>query len=456
MARSLRLLSAIFVSFAVGSVVFAESTKVIVTVEKPSPAGHEMGKSPFHGKRPAVDVAILLDTSNSMDGLIHQAKSQLWTIVQQFAKAKKHGQTPLLRVALFEYGNMGLPASEGYIRQVVPLTDNLDRLSEALFALTTNGGDEYCGQVIDVAVKSLDWSKEPNGYKAIFIAGNEPFTQGPVDYKDACKLAIERGVVVNTIHCGNGDEGRQGMWQDGARIAEGKSFNIDQDRAVVQIKCPQDEIIIRLNTELNKTYLWYGDQSTRQYNCANQAAQDSNASTLGSGVIVARAAAKSSATYDNRSRDLVDAISEDKDVLSKVKTEELPEQLQKLPAEDRDEVRDRDGRQASRDSAADRRALAEAGRIHRPRAEETSRRRGCRNARRRRSDRHPTAAGRLGLRAGELERFSNCCDRSPRPRRSRSQEFGGVGHDAWNPIRNLGYHKLQSALRRRVSPRSPP
>jgi hypothetical protein len=71
-------------------------------------------------------------------------------------------------VALFEYGNMGLPASEGYIRQVVPLTDDLDKLSESLFALSTNGGDEYCGQVIDRAAKSLDWAKEPNGYKAIF------------------------------------------------------------------------------------------------------------------------------------------------------------------------------------------------------------------------------------------------------------------------------------------------
>jgi len=233
-------------------------------------------------------------------------------------------------VALFEYGNMSLPASEGYIRQVVPLTDDLDKLSGALFGLTTNGGDEYCGQVIDVAVKSLDWSTEPNGYKAIFIAGNEPFTQGPTDYKDACKLAIERGVVVNTIHCGNGDEGRQGMWQDGAKLAEGESFNIDQDRAVVQIRCPQDEIIIRLNTELNKTYLWYGAESNRRFYYENQAAQDSNASGMGGGTIVARAAAKATESYSNRNRDLVDTLKEDKNALSKVKSEELPAELQKL------------------------------------------------------------------------------------------------------------------------------
>jgi hypothetical protein len=72
-----------------------------------------------------------------MDGLIGQAKSQLWNIVQQFADAKKNGMTPALRVSVFEYGNTNLPATEGYIRQVV-LTDDLDSVSQALFQLTTN------------------------------------------------------------------------------------------------------------------------------------------------------------------------------------------------------------------------------------------------------------------------------------------------------------------------------
>ena len=333
MNRSISFCAAMLVLLAAGSLAAAKSPTVIIKVEGAGLKPHLDGKSPFRGQRPTVDVALLLDTSNSMDGLIHQAKSQLWTIVQQFATAKKHGRTPLLRVALFEYGNLNLPASEGYIRQVVPLSDDLDKLSEALFALTTNGGDEYCGQVIDRAVKSLDWSKEPNGYKAIFIAGNEPFTQGPVDYKTACKLAIERGIVVNTIHCGNSEEGRRGMWQDGAKLAEGESFNIDQDRAVVQIKCPQDEIIIRLNTELNQTYLWYGAANERRDYSENQVAQDANAGGLGGGVLAARAAAKATSGYSNRNRDLVDTLREDKDILRKVKSAELPELLQKMPAE---------------------------------------------------------------------------------------------------------------------------
>lgn len=339
---SLKTLTALalapMLAMALGTATYAK-TKVVITVEKPEPpvekVPEDTTKPPFAGKRAAVDVAILLDTSNSMDGLISQAKSQLWTIVQQFAKAQKDGQTPVLRVALFEYGNTGLPASEGYLRQVVPLIDDLDKLSESLFALTTSGGDEYCGQVIDQAITRLDWSKEPNGYKAIFIAGNEPFTQGEVDYQKSCKRAIENGVIVNTIHCGDHATGVSGKWRHGAQLAEGEFFNIDQDKAVVHIDCPQDKIIIELNAQLNKTYLWYGKSSLRQQYAENQVAQDSNAESLSRGVAVQRAATKASKAYDNRMRCVVDRMMIDGDALEKIKEEELPVVLKKLKPEAR-------------------------------------------------------------------------------------------------------------------------
>lgn len=327
---------ALIVSLVVATLGSAAAKKVVITVEKPEAVPPVNATPPFTGTRASVDVAILLDTSNSMDGLIRQAKSQLWTIVQQFAKAQKNGQTPVLRVALFEYGNTGLPAAEGYIRQVVPLTDDLDQLSEALFALKTNGGDEYCGQVIEEALTRLDWSRETNGYKAIFIAGNEPFTQGSVDYRESCKRAIEMGVMVNTIHCGAHQTGVDGKWRHGAQLAEGEFFNIDQDRKIVHIDCPQDEIIIKLNAELNKTYLWYGTEEARSKFSRNQRAQDSNAALESESVIVNRVAIKAGAAYKNLGRCVVDTFMEDADVLKKVEEQDLPEVLQKLDADKRE------------------------------------------------------------------------------------------------------------------------
>src|SRR3954464_11367841 len=88
----------------------------------------------------AIDVAICLDTSNSMDGLIGSAKAKLWDIVNDLAKVKP---TPNLRVALYSYGNDGYAPAAGWVRKELDLTNDLDALYQKLFALTTHGGTEY-------------------------------------------------------------------------------------------------------------------------------------------------------------------------------------------------------------------------------------------------------------------------------------------------------------------------
>ena len=170
-------------------------------------------------KRPLVQIALLLDTSNSMDGLIEQAKSQLWKISNEFIKARQEGVAPEVQIALYEYGKSSLARESGWIRQILPLTTDLDKVSEELFALRTNGGDEFCGWVIKRAVDDLEWSPASDVYKVIFIAGNEPFTQGPVNYAGSCKAAITKGIIVNTIHCGDEATGVNTKWKDGANVA---------------------------------------------------------------------------------------------------------------------------------------------------------------------------------------------------------------------------------------------
>jgi hypothetical protein len=207
---------------------------------------------------PRVQIALLLDTSSSMDGLIDQARRQLWTVVNTFAKARRGSQLAQLEIALYEYGKSSLAAEGGYIRQIVPFTTDLDKVSEELFALKTNGGEEYCGKVIQQATRNLEWSKAKGDLKLIYIAGNEPFTQGPVSYQTAIADAKERGITVNTIHCGSAQEGSSTGWAAAAKFAQGQSLNIDQNRAIAYIAAPQDDELARLGTELNKTYLGYG------------------------------------------------------------------------------------------------------------------------------------------------------------------------------------------------------
>ncbi len=274
-----------------------------------------------------VQIALLLDTSNSMDGLINQAKAQLWDIVNEFTYARCHNKSrPRLEIALYQYGNNDLASREGYIQQVLGFSSDLDEISEKLFSLTTNGGEEYCGQVIHTSLKQLDWSKNRDHLKLIFIAGNEPFTQGKLNYKDAALQAKENDVVINTIFCGDYHQGIQTEWKKGALLSGGEYMAIDHNQRIVHIDTPYDELIIKLNNRLNKTYISYGAAGASKV--AQQSAQDANAMAMEEAVAVKRAVSKSSGYYSNSSWDLVDAADQEDFDVENIERKHLPSNLQ--------------------------------------------------------------------------------------------------------------------------------
>jgi hypothetical protein len=290
--------------------------------------------TPAPPKKQQIMLALLLDTSNSMDGLIDQAKSQLWKIVNELAQAKcGDGAAPDIQIALYEYGNSGLPVTSGYIRQVSPFTTDLDVVSEKLFALRTNGGDEYCGQVIKTSLNELAWSSSSEDLKMIFIAGNEAFNQGHVPFSQACALAKEKGVVVNTIFCGNLNEGIETFWKQGADLTSGNYMSINQDERTVYIATPFDDQIDAMNDKLNATYVYYGKdgESKKQL----QSYQDANAESYSKSNKVERAVSKSSHAYKNSTWDLVDAAKEDEKAITQAKEQELPKEMRGMTVEQR-------------------------------------------------------------------------------------------------------------------------
>lgn len=275
--------------------------------------------------KPEIKVALLLDTSNSMDGLIDQAKAQLWQVVNELSYAKCKDESPNLKIALYEYGNNNLNADEGYLRQVIAFSDDLDEISKSLFSLTTNGGEEYCGKVISTALNQLQWGNDKDDLKLIFIAGNEPYTQGNVSYKTASKLAHQNDVTVNTIFCGDYNQGITSYWKDGADLTHGNYMAINHNQATVHVASPYDDKILELNEKLNRTYVAYG--STGRKKMEMQAEQDSNARSYNKANAVSRTVSKSSRLYKNSSWDLVDAEKEDDFSYDQLKEDQLPKEL---------------------------------------------------------------------------------------------------------------------------------
>lgn len=282
-------------------------------------------KTKLKSEKPEIKVALLLDTSNSMDGLIDQAKAQLWQVVNELSYAKCNEESPNLKIALYEYGNDNLNADEGYLRQIITFSDDLDEISKSLFSLTTNGGNEYCGKVIKTALNQLDWGENKKDLKLIFIAGNEPYTQGEVNYKEASKLAHQNDVTVNTIFCGDYNQGVSGYWKDGADLTHGDYMAINHNKATVHIASPYDDKILELNNKLNKTYIAYGNTGRKKVEL--QAEQDANARGYNKANAVNRTVSKSSKFYKNSSWDLVDAEQEEDFSYDDLKKDQLPEEL---------------------------------------------------------------------------------------------------------------------------------
>jgi len=199
----------------------------------------------------------------------------------------------------------------------------------------TNGGDEYAGAVIARSLSELGWDDSRSTYKAVFIAGNEHFGQGPVSFHDSMKTAKARGVFVNTIYCGSRYSGKNDGWEEGARLAGGRYLSIDQDRQVAALRAPQDDEIERLGRSLNDTFVPMAAPEAKR-SAKRQREADEGAGMLASaGAMVQRALYKAKGNYSQSAADW-DIVTAEEEGRA-VPTESLPAQVRGMSADERKE-----------------------------------------------------------------------------------------------------------------------
>lgn len=307
--------------FALAGSVLAQAPTPTAALRLVEPAAVRTAAAPSR----AIDLVICLDVSGSMDGLLNAARQNLWAVVNDLATLRPQ---PDLRVALLTFGCPAYGQESGFVAVQTELTNDLDLVSQKLFALKTNGGDEYVARVVHRALEVLDWSKDPKALKLIFVAGNEAATQDPLfDAFAESKAAIARGILVNTIYCGDPKHELANAWRQVARSADGNFASIEQDQAVV-IATPFDKTLGDLSARLNTTYVPYGKQAGTWVQ--NQLEQDKNASDLNGANVAQRCQTKAGALYCNSQWDLVDACKDANFDLAKVTKEDLAPDLQKL------------------------------------------------------------------------------------------------------------------------------
>ena len=269
----------------------------------------------------AVDLALCLDTSSSMSGPLDAARMQLWEIVNELALLEP---TPRLRVALLSYGNPVNDPARGWVRLETPLTEDLDLVSQRLFDLTSDGGDEYVARAIKIAVEELEWSESDNALKMILIAGNEAADQDPeLRPEIASEEASRMDIMVNAIFFGslNGADADAGAWTEMTDLGGGEFSTFDPTRDKTEIITPFDIDLVELGTVLNDTSIPLSEAGEQALE--SQIEQDRKVFALGGTAAANRAQTKASALY-RRDWDLVDLVESEKVVLYDVDEGQLP------------------------------------------------------------------------------------------------------------------------------------
>ncbi len=331
-------------------------------------------------KKPQVEVVFCLDTTGSMGGLIEGAKQKIWSISNQIVAGKP---TPSLKVGLLAYRDR----KDAYVTKMEPLTDDLDKIYSTLKEFKAEGGGdtpESVNQALHESVTRFKWSDDKGTLKIIFLVGDAPphmDYEDDIKFPETCKLASEKGILINTIQCGAAADTTK-VWQEISDRASGSYVKIAQDGAQVRVVTPFDKRLGEINAELENSTLVYGNKEKQERDRRFQAgavdgakaettkdakgeakttvvvtapkAPEAKAGTIlpaapaaagaapgagfgggGAGFVAADRGAYNAMRGIINSYDLISDLKAGKVKLESIKEEDLPEELKKLPKEKR-------------------------------------------------------------------------------------------------------------------------
>ncbi|MDQ3648847.1 MAG: VWA domain-containing protein [Acidobacteriota bacterium] len=297
--------------------------------------------------KPTLEMVFVLDTTGSMSGLIEGAKQRIWGIVNDVMQTPSR---PNVRIGLVAYRDR----QDAYVTQVLPLTDDLDKVYSTLMDYRAEGGGdepEDVRRALAAGVREVGWSQTGTEHVAriVFLVGDAPPHD---DYADAPSTevtvseAVRLGMTVNTIQCGNSPATKV-AWQAVARGGEGQYFAIAQDGGVENIATPYDTRLSELGTKLGSTFLAYGGGGgaagtrIRQDIAATQASHEMKVARNASMPAAADRAVNKALNERAYAGDLLQNLENESVKLEAVKDEDLPNDLRKLSPEARRKETDR-------------------------------------------------------------------------------------------------------------------
>jgi uncharacterized protein YegL len=288
----------------------------------------------FATAKPVVEVAFVLDTTGSMEGLIEGAKKKIWSIATTIADANPDAE---LRMAIIAYRDRG----DDYVTKVFPLTEDIQDLYGDLLRFKAEGGGDWpesVNEALDTAVTKLKWGQGAKDTRIVFLVGDAPphmdYRQDR-PYKQVIKDARSRGIIVNAVQAGNAEDTTR-VWRSIAQLGSGEFIPIPQDGGpVVVIVSPYDDEIYQLQLEIDNTVVPYGRAEQREKvrtKLSERQAASAPSAADNSSYVLKKSKGKDAITG---SGDLVSDVENGRVALEALKDGELPEGFVALPAKER-------------------------------------------------------------------------------------------------------------------------
>ena len=328
---TVRVLTAV-ITFTIG--VAVATAWVFKRTEEPQIAPVELTSN-----RSTMEMVFVLDTTGSMGGLLSGAKQRIWGIVNEVMQSSSLAS---VKVGLVAYRDRG----DQYITQVLPLTEDLDKVYVTLMEYEAAGGGDEAENVrraLAEGVAKAGWSQpSPNHAQILFLVGDAP----PHDYSDepdtltTADRATSQGIIVNTIQCGTSVTTKQ-VWEAIARRGQGQYFLIPQNGGVETISTPYDQQLSQLGTRLGGTYLAYGGgagadgETFRDERKKVAESVESSVALRGAPAAAAERSVNKVLNSKAYIGDLLQDIENGSIKYDSVKVEDLPSELQTLSAEER-------------------------------------------------------------------------------------------------------------------------
>lgn len=233
----------------------------LMIVSSATSAGPRIPYLPAKTTKPRVEVVFCLDTTGSMGGLIEGAKQKIWSLCNQIAGGKP---TPELKVGLVAYRDRG-DQYVTKVFDLTDDLDAIHGHLMGFQADGGGDEPESVNEALHVALNKIQWSEDKGVLRIIYLVGDAPPHMdyaNDIAYTTTCREACKREIIINTIQCGN-IQSTTPVWREIAQKSEGRFVQIAQDGGVQTVSTPFDGRLAEINGKLAQTALAWGSPDIR-------------------------------------------------------------------------------------------------------------------------------------------------------------------------------------------------